>query len=87
MGQQIEAKRGSTAIFSMTGVPMCRKTGAAAGHYGRTQELHSPSPIMGPHLTTTYGPTSPAIFSLDLRPVLGTRSCACLCASVQMSLS
>lgn len=64
---------------------MCRgglggETGAAAGHYGRTQEPHSQRLIMGPRLTTTYSPTSPPIFSSDSRPAL----CKWVSASVQM---
>lgn len=48
-----------------------RETGAAAGHYGRTQEPYSQRLIMGAHLTTTYSSTSPPIFSSDSRPVVG----------------
>lgn len=62
------------------------ETGAVAGYYGRTQEPHSQRLIMGPHLTTTYSPTSLPIFSSSLRPVVWAQSCEWvrISASVQM---
>lgn len=54
------------------------ETGASAGHYGRTQEPQSQRLIMGPHLTTTYSPTSLSIFSSKTSG-WGLDLCKCLC--------
>lgn len=71
VGQQREAERESAAIFSLTWVPVCGEGQAEKQVQWLVIMDKHKSLIMGPHLTTTYSPTSPPIFSADLRAVAG----------------